>query len=299
MKKRTLIGIVLGFALITLGLVGAADRAAPSKEKSKDEKSLRKAAGEYAAAFNKGDLDKLLTFWAEDADFIDDEGTVTRGHEALAARLKENLAALKGSKISFEITQLRFPRPEVAVEDGQGVVTTQAGAVEKSRYNAVWIKTDGRWLLSSVRELPSVQVAKESALHELDWLIGEWTPDNKDIGLTVTFRWTLNKKFIAVQYVTKKEGEDMTVTKFVGWDPAVAQVRSWAFDSEGGFGGGLWSRQGNTWIIDAEGILPDGGIGSAINSIRFVNAKTFIWRSTDRQIDGVPAADTEVTFIRK
>ena len=34
----------------------------------------------------------------------------------------------------------------------------------------------------------------------------------------------------------------MTVTQRIGWDPAAKQIRSWEFDSEGGFGEGTWGE---------------------------------------------------------
>ena len=34
----------------------------------------------------------------------------------------------------------------------------------------------------------------------------------------------------------------------IGWDPAAKQVRSWVFDSGGGIGEGIWTKQGDKWI---------------------------------------------------
>ena len=52
----------------------------------------------------------------------------------------------------------------------------------------------------------------------------------------------------------------MTVTQRIGWDPLTKQIKSWVFDSEGGYGDGLWTRKGNQWVIKSTGVLPDGRI---------------------------------------
>ena len=38
-------------------------------------------------------------------------------------------------------------------------------------------------------------------------------------------------------------------TQRIGWDPVAGQFRSWDFDSQGGYSEGLWSRDGDRWII--------------------------------------------------
>ena len=50
----------------------------------------------------------------------------------------------------------------------------------------------------------------------------------------------------------------MTVNQRIGWDPLARQIRSWEFDSEGGFGEGKWSRDGERWVIKHTGVRPEG-----------------------------------------
>ena len=72
----------------------------------------------------------------------------------------------------------------------------------------------------------------------------------------------------------------------LGWDPAVQTIRSWVFDSEGGFGVGAWSRSGNRWMVRGLRALPDGRRGSATMVIEYVDETTFTLRTIGRQIDG-------------
>jgi hypothetical protein len=103
-----------------------------------------------------------------------------------------------------------------------------------------------------------------------------------------------------MDYVVKREGIDpLEVSVRVGWDGHNGRIRSWVFDSQGGFGEGYWNKDGKRWIVGTSGVLPDGGTGGATNIYEFVNENSFIWRATDREVDGQPLADAEVKFVRK
>jgi hypothetical protein len=58
-------------------------------------------------------------------------------------------------------------------------------------------------------------------------------------------------------------------------------------------------RDGNTWTAGWSGVLSDGRPASSVNSIKFIDDKTFLFRSVDREIDGLPLADLDVKFARK
>ena len=61
------------------------------------------------------------------------------------------------------------------------------------------------------------------------------------------------------QFTVKHQGKDvMTVNQRIGWDPAAKQIRSWEFDSEGGFGEGKWGGDGDRWVIKHTAIRPEG-----------------------------------------
>jgi hypothetical protein len=77
------------------------------------------------------------------------------------------------------------------------------------------------------------------------------------------------------------------------------RVRSWVYDSTGGFGEGYWQRDGNKWVVGSTAILADGGIGGATNIYEFKDENTVLYRSVDRDVDGQPVADVEAKFVRK
>ena len=71
----------------------------------------------------------------------------------------------------------------------------------------------------------------------------------------------------------------MTGTQRIGWDPVTRNIRSWVFDSEGGFGEGVWTREGNKWIVKKTGVTGDGKIASATNIISQVSKHRMTWES--------------------
>ena len=304
-------GAALGvFALSLLAQLPRAAEAAGQEQpkaqggKAGDDQAIRKAATALVAAMNKGDINALMALWTPDADYIDEDGNATRGKEALTALFKKGLAENKGSKITGKTISIKFLRPEVAMEDGSLEFTAPDGSKESNRYAVVWVKSGDSWLISSARDLPEETTDLPSLaypqLKGLEWLVGEWQDASDKIDVKLTCRWDLNKSFLLLQYEVKSPGQDpLQVTQRVGWDDYNDLVRSWTFDSQGGFGESYWQREGNRWVAATSGILPDGGTGGATIVVEFVDQNNFVWRSLDRDVDGQPLADSEIKLVRK
>jgi uncharacterized protein (TIGR02246 family) len=293
--RRIILTATLGLAGLALALGQA-----PTVE---EDKAFRAAVDSYTAAINKGDLDGLLAHIADDADFINDAGKQYKGKASLAELFKQSLADLKGHKLTTTITSLHFLRPDVVTVDGKADITAPDGTTDSGRFTAIWTKVGGKWLLSSVRDLPDPPAAPDTApaqLKQLEWLVGDWVHEDPTFVVQVGGRWALNKSFLLLEYTVKgKGGDDLTVAQYFGWDPMDGVIRSWFFDSQGGYGGGDWERQGNTWTAPWSGVLSEGQTASSVNSITFIDDKSFLFRSVDREIDGLPMADVEVKFVRK
>ncbi|SRR6266478_913088 len=290
------------------GPESARDEDQPKKKSSglsaTDDQAIRQASAAYMEALNKGDVDAIVVFWGPDADYVDESGKMARGREAIAALFKKSVAELKGSKFKGQIHSLKFLRPEVVLVDGSVEVTSPDGTRDSNRHAIIWVKSGDKWLISSARDLPAetdnLPCLAYAQLKGLEWLIGEWIDETDKIDARVSCRWAPNKSFLVMEYAVKHENEDpLLVTVRVGWDARNQMIRSWMFDSRGGFGEGHWERQGNRWVVGASGILPDGGTGSASYIYEFVNQDTFVWHSKDREVDGQPVADVEVKFARK
>jgi hypothetical protein len=191
----------------------------------------------------------------------------------------------------------------VALVDGEQTFTPPKGEAEVSRFTSVWVKTDGQWRIRSARDLtpdsPGETVAGRR-LRELEWLVGEWVSEGKDVTVHLKVRWGLNKAFLMEEYEVKpKQGTGSKVAQWVGWDPVTEQIKSWVFDDQGGYGESLWKRNGNTWTADSNGVLPDGASGSAVNVVKYQDDDTFVWQSIRREADGRPLPDVEAKFTRQ
>lgn len=295
--------------LIFLGLLATVLLALPAfsgqgQAPANAEQAVRKAVAAYVEALNKGDLDGLMACLASDADFIDEDGKTTRGHDALATRFKAMLPDLKGTKIAGKVHGVKFLRPEVALVDGSLEYTSSDGTRDSNRFAVVWVKSGDKWVISSARDLPAEVEAAPSLtypqLKSLEWLIGDWVDDGGKGNVQIKTRWAPNKSFLLMEYEVKQEGADpLLVTQRIGWDAVNNRVRSWVFDSTGGFGEGYWQRDGNKWVVGASAILADGGSGGSTNVYEFKDDNTFLYRSVDREIDGQPMADVEVKLVRK
>lgn len=290
---------------------GEADKDKPGKSTDKDkadkdggeeEAAIRKAAGAYAAAFAKGDAAAALAMWTSDAEFIDDDGKVHRGHDSLSPLFKKTLPSFKGYKITMKLTSVRFVKPDVALVDGEQTFTAPRGEPDHNRFTSVWIKTDGQWRIRSARDLtpdPAGESVAGRRLRELDWLIGDWISDDKDGSVNLKVKWALDKAFMVFEYeVKRKQGASSKVVQWVGWDPLREQIKSWVFDDQSGYADAYWSRNGNTWTSDSIGVLPDGATGSSINMLKYVNDDSFVWQSVRREVDGQPLPDVEAKFTR-
>ena len=85
----------------------------------------------------------------------------------------------------------------------------------------------------------------------------------------------------------------------IGWDPLEGVIRSWTFDSDGGYSTGEWVPTEAGWVIKSEATMPDGTTGSATVTVTPTDADHFIVRSSDRIIGGVDEPEFELTVARR
>ena len=84
-------------------------------------------------------------------------------------------------------------------------------------------------------------------------LVGRQREEN-DASIQTDCNWTKNKNFMTRSFAVVVGGDvDMSGMQIIGWDPAAKQIRSWVFDSDGGFYEGKWTRKGDRWVIQQTG----------------------------------------------
>jgi uncharacterized protein (TIGR02246 family) len=308
-----LVGVLgLGAALV-LALREPADASGQASENRKgseprparkDMEEIRKAVQTYVAAFNKGDLKALMAHWSADAEFLEESGKTIRGRDALKARFAKTFKDSPGMKIRIAVKTLRFVKPDVAIVDGIVKLTGRDGSSDNGPYSSIWTKTDGKWLMTRVYDLPGegsqTTAPNYEMLKELEWLVGDWASEGKHTPVTFSCKWIKNQNFLRIEEtIHLKDQDPMTITEIIGWDPIQQKIRSWLFDSRGGFGETLWTRNGNQWTVELMGVLSDGRAASSRSIWKYVDEKTCTWDSLDREIDGQPAPDVNVKYVRK
>jgi len=113
-------------------------------------------------------------------------------------------------------------------------------------------------------------------------------------------RWSEDRNFLLQEFNLQISGRNsMQVSQRIGWDPLNKRIRSWVFDSEGGYGESLWTRNGDTWLIKATGVRPDGQTASATNMLVPAGKDSYVWRSNDRIVGDEVVAPIEVKVVRK
>jgi uncharacterized protein (TIGR02246 family) len=290
-------------AILALLILVACTQAAEKKsDNAADQKAIRAAIESYVKAYNRGDAKAVAAYWGESAEWISPSGERVRGREAIEKKMRELFAENKGVRIEVLNPSVRIVSSDVATEEGTVRVIRPGEAPDDSTYLAVHLKKDGQWKLDSVHETSvSETPAASPQLQDLAWLVGEWGDQSPDAAVSANVTWTKNKTFLSYGFKASAPGmDDLEGTQIIGWDPAAGTIRSWMFDSDGGFGEGTWSKKGDSWIVKFSQVLPDGRKASATNIYTPIDANTFTWKSIGRKVgkDFLPNVE-EVKIVRK
>jgi uncharacterized protein (TIGR02246 family) len=304
MKRPFSIFARVAFVLAIAELVGAAESVkepAPAKAQSPAERAVRKAAMDFDQAFNSGEAEKVAGLWTADAEYIDEDGQRYAGRDQIKKEYAEFFAANPQAKINSVTDAVRVINDTTAIEDGRAMIEPPpAGAPGSSRYTAVYVLHDGKWLLASFHDM---RVANPSNYHRLDdfeWLIGTWQSGEGDNRIETTCRWLKNKSFVERTYQVITSGLPATSgTQIIGWDPEVQQMSSWNFSSDSGYAKETWKPLANGWVSQSSGVLGDGTKTTAVKVFQKLDDDTLMLKSTDRTLGGVRLPDLkEVIFKR-
>ncbi len=265
-----------------------------------DEEAIRQSVTTYVKAFSQGDAKGVAAHFTPDAEYVNDEGRVVHGREAIEKAVASSFAATPGAKLEATVESIRFIGPGAAVDDGTAAVTPPGGAApERSRYTAVHLKTDGKWLIASLRDLAPVGERQHAEkIKDLAWLAGDWVDEGPDSVMLFSCRPSDNGKYMLREFTIKVAGHDaMNGSQRIGWDPQTHRLRTWTFDSEGGFSDGVWHRDDVSWVLKSNGVTADGEPSSATSIFTYINPHTMTWQAIDVVIGGVAVPDTGVVQV--
>lgn len=267
------------------------------------ETAIRKAIDSYVAAFNKGDAKALAAHWTEQGEFVTPAGKELRGRPQLEEDFAAYFSETENAKIELLDTSIKLASPSVALETGTARVVSPDAEPSETMYKAIHVKTAEGWKIDSVREEAPAAPAPThyEQLKDLEWMIGEWVDADDNATVETSCRWSTNNNFLIRSFrVNVQDRVDFEGTQVIGWDPAAQTIRSWLFDSDGGFGVGRWSGGDGRWTVQTLSVLPDGRRASATSIHEIVDENSFRFQSIGRQVDGelLPNIDP-VTVVRR
>src|SRR5579863_1650929 len=97
------------------------------EKESADEAAICKTAETYVKAYGQGDAKAVAAHFTPNAEYVDEQGSVFRGRQAIEDSLTANFADNPGSQLKIAIDTIRFVGPGVAIEDGTSTVTSASG----------------------------------------------------------------------------------------------------------------------------------------------------------------------------
>lgn len=281
----------------------AADAAAATNNAGSDvEQAVGQQLTRLQEAFNAGQADGVAAIFLPTGELIDEAGTTHSGREQVTDLLTGFFTNFPSAKMQLELESVRPITAQLAAVDMVRAITTADGAERAvSRSNLVFTQQDGAWLIATSRDVPAEnELSPHQHLQPLAWMVGDWVDEGGESLIQIHCDWAKDQNYLLVEYLVKREGqEELSSQQRLGWDPVQEQVRSWVFDTDGGFGDGLWTKVGETWIVKSSAVMPDGTTGSATFVIEPQGKDRFIMRGLDRVLGDEVREDVEMTIVKK
>jgi uncharacterized protein (TIGR02246 family) len=299
MKPSTWKSVVLCVVIVACGAFSAS-----AADPGADKAAIEKAVASYVAAFNAGDAKALAALWSPEGVYTSRlSGDQVVGREALEKDFAALFVEVKGAKLKVSTDSIDFVSPNVAVEQGRATVLRPKDSPLLSDYRAVYVRRDGKWLIDRVSEDEEVPArpSHHEHLKDLEWLVGNWIDQDGGEAIKTECQWTRNKNFLTRSFTVSIEDRiDVAGMQVIGWDAARKQIRSWVFDSDGGFVEGVWKKSGDRWTVTSTATLSDGKTGSFTSISRPLDKNSFGWQKVNRIVDGeiLPNID-EVVIVRQ
>lgn len=289
-QRHALLGLLLcGFAVAPLAAQSDADSAAI---RSGDERLVK--------AFNGGKADEVAAMFLPQGELIDEEGTVHTGREQIKELLTKFFAKFPRVKLTVELDSVRVIGPVAIVEGTRYTSTKDDQEQAQVRFVSVRTKVGNEWPIVSLRDMSDEPLPTPGdQLQVLAWLVGDWVNESTDAAVKISYRWSEDKNFLLGDFnITRGGSPVMKSTQRIGWDPLAGKVRSWMFDSDGGYADGNWSLVEDAWVIKSTAVMPDGQTGSATITMTPKDSNSFTMKGTERIVGDARDDDFDVTVVR-
>lgn len=273
-----------------------------NQDEAADEKVIRAIVQQYQEAYNQQDAAKLTLQWASDATYINPvTGDSAEGKEAIKKLFEDKFAQGKKRHLEVAIKSIEFPNADEAIEKGVMKVTIDDQPAQRIAYQAKYVRENDKWLVKAIGEIELQNpFSNFEQLKDLAWLVGKWEDIDDNVEISFDNHWDKYKNFLTQQFNMQIYGQDDIEGKqIIAWDPVKKTIRSWVFDSDGGFGEGTWEKVDKSWYSMMHYTLSDGRIGSSKNIYTRVNDGSYTYASVEREVDGEILPDMDPVTVEK
>lgn len=291
----------LALAVLGVGFMTAQDKAAKGPDREADKAVIDKLTKEFIQAFNNRDAVAVGANYTAEGEYIRNDGEPIRGRDEIQKGYADYFKTLMGKpKLEIQTDGLRFNSADTAVlEVTLRLKNEQGELVASSWRNTLLVREGGQWKIAIVQEWDRDE-GLDVSLNELEWLIGTWHVATKDREVTTVYEWDENKAFIRGKYTVKEKDKVIeSGLQMIGKDNAAGAIHSWVFSSDGGFGDGLWTRDGKKWTVDVSGVTSDGRELTATAIYIHLDANTYTWQSVEQAVNGQAIPDTQPIKVSK
>ena len=151
--RLVLLAGMVGLALSVAGSTARAEGLAAGAH-GKDDIALKHLHAAIDTAWNEGNARRFAGYWTEDGLLISPMGRTSRGRARIAKDIAAELVYLKGTTHKLTIGGISWPKPDVAVVDGEATIGNahdQSGAPLPpltANFTSVCVKQGDAWLVS-------------------------------------------------------------------------------------------------------------------------------------------------------
>ncbi|QDT64182.1 YybH family protein [Calycomorphotria hydatis] len=265
-----------------------------------DWQAIRQLVESYVEAYNSGDSEGVAKLYADNAELIDAGGTTYRGRGNIKAEYEAFFETHPEASIRINVTKLTFVAPATAIEEGQTESRlTDDAKPSKSKYIAMLVKSGDDWKIASVRD-SEVPLEGGEELEQLSWMVGQWIDEGPESLMEIDCYWHESGSYLMRDFRIKIGGLlASSGTERIGWDPIQKKIRSWLFDSAGGFLQGTWVPTETGWEIATQGFRADGEPIHATYVVTPLRDDEYHMNAMNRTAGRERLDDFEMTIVRR
>lgn len=272
--------------------------ACEKKAEKGDEEGIEQNNKAYIEAFNRQNATAVSSSFTANGIYQTPEETV-QGRPELQKKFNQLFSQNK-AQMELQDFIVHFPGTGTAIGKATVVIHIPGEPDQKKDLEITYESINGKWLISHLSEVSLTKEMTKSLLQDLGWLVGKWEDKENSSLIEMDASWDKQKNYLTQKFAVTQHGvHTLEGHQVIGWDPVNKQIRSWVFDSDGGFGEGVWRKDGNNWLVEVQFTLPSGLKGSALHIYSNIKPDSYTWESTGREIGGMILPNIEPATVRK